>query len=436
MTKKIIALVICVVLLGSLFTGCGQKAAEQPAAEQPAAADKKEVAAETRTEEKKISGNILWSSHRTDFQTTVLPEYIKEFNQKYPDVKISIETYKDYYDTMKIKMSSNDMPDIWTTAGDKFTRDQRQANSLAVDDIARDYDGTDLFQGNDNKVYGIPTGMSASAVVYNKKLFKELGISVPKTLDEFIAAAKKISAAGKVGLATAAKAKWPLSLYWFATPDCLAGETDTKNKYATQDEPFTPDSGLVKSWMLLKKFKDEGMLEKDPLSADWEPMKKEFRTGNVGMFFLGNWFIPQAVGEALTEQDVGFFPLPYDNDPGPKNVNMGPDVGWAMGPNSKSPEAQKAFFMFLVNTKHVDWANKTGLMPAKKGSKADAAWVTEFNSFNPKPLIGKGDTKELNDMVSKIQFDNMAFSQDILAGKDLDKLVADLNAKWKKARGK
>ncbi len=434
MTKRIIALVICLAMAGMLFTGCGQNASGQPA---PA---EKEEATQTqkedKKEEKKIAGNLLWSSHRTDFQTTILPEYIKEFNQKYPDVKITIETYKDYYDTMKIKMSSNDMPDIWTTAGDKFTRDQRQANSLDVTDIGKDYDGTDLFQGADNKVYGIPTGMGANAIVYNKKLFKELGISVPKTLDEFIAAAKKINAAGKVGLATAAKAKWPLSLYWFAAPDAFAGEIDIKNKLAEQDEPFTTDNALVKSWLLLKKFKDEGIVEKDSLSADWEPMKKEFRAGNVGMFFLGNWFIPQAIGDALKAEDVGFFPLPYDNDPGSKFVTMGPDVGWAMGKDSKAPEAQKEFFLWLVDAKHADWAQKTGLLPAKKGLKSDDAWVQEFNSFSPKPLVGKGDSKELNDIVSKIQFDNAAFAQDILAGKDLNKMIADLNAKWKKARGK
>ncbi|MCX7711232.1 MAG: ABC transporter substrate-binding protein [Clostridia bacterium] len=435
MTKRLIAIAVSFALVGSLFVGCGQKAAapaEEPKKEAAAAETKKEE----KKEEKKVAGKLLWSSHRTDFQTTVLPEYIKEFNQQFPDVKIEIETYKDYYDTMKVKMSSNDMPDIWTTAGDKFTREQRQAASVDVSDIAKDYQGTDLFQGADNKVYGIPTGMSATAVVYNKKLFKELGIEVPKTLDEFIAAGKKIKAAGKVGLATAAKAKWPLSNYWFATPDTIAGEIDIKNKYANEDEPFNPDNALVKSYMLLKKFKDEGILEKDPVSADWEPMKKEFRAGNVGMFYLGNWFIPQAIGEALKTEDVGFFPLPYDNDPNTNCVAMGPDVGWAMGKNSKAPEAQKAFYTWLVDTKHVDWANKTGLLPAKNGAKADAAWVTEFNSFNPKPLTGKGDTKELNDIVNKVQFDNMAFAQDILAGKDLNKMFADLNAKWKKARGK
>jgi raffinose/stachyose/melibiose transport system substrate-binding protein len=419
--------------MGSLLVGCGTSA--QPTA----STDKTTAPAAAKTEEvKKVSGELLWCSHRTDFQTTVLPDYVKEFNQKYPDVKITIETYKDYPETMKIKMSSNDMPDVWGIGPGNYTREQVQANALAVDDldITKDFDGVDQFKGADGKVYGLPTGLGATAVVYNKKIFKDLGISIPKTQDEFIAAAKKITASGKVGLATAAKAKWPLSSFWGTIPSNISGVLDVNNTYATQDEPFTADSSIVKGWQMLKAWKDAGILEKDPLSSDWEPMKKEFRAGNVGMFYLGNWFIPQAIGDALTDADVGFFPLPYDNDPGSKNVSMGPDYGWAMSKESKVPEAQKAFFLFLTDTKYADWAKITGLLSARKSMKVDMPWVTDFMALSPKYQFGTGDSTELNDITSKVQFDKEAFAQDVLAGKDLNTMVAELNAKWKKARAK
>ncbi|MDQ0494089.1 maltose-binding protein MalE [Paenibacillus brasilensis] len=41
-------------------------------------------------------------------------------------------------------------------------------------------------------VYGIPYAANANGVMYNKTLFKEMGLHVPKTWDELIATAKKI----------------------------------------------------------------------------------------------------------------------------------------------------------------------------------------------------------------------------------------------------
>lgn len=51
---------------------------------------------------------------------------------------------------------------------------------------------------DDNGVYGVPMGTTrAGAVMYNKNLYDELGLEVPKTWDEFLSNCDKIEAAGK-----------------------------------------------------------------------------------------------------------------------------------------------------------------------------------------------------------------------------------------------
>ncbi|HYH02841.1 MAG TPA: ABC transporter substrate-binding protein [Bacillota bacterium] len=411
MTKKVVSAFLGAALIGTLFTGSILGAP-------------------------KVSGKITFSSHRTDFATTVLPAIVKNFNKIYPNVKVEIETIKDYQPAMKIKMASDDLPDVWSVHNDYYSKEQLQQFNLPLNSFSftKDFLGTDGFKGADGKIYALPLGMNTTGVVYNKKIFAKLGLKVPQTLDEFVAAGKKISAAGYVGLATAAKAGWPLQYFWQDIPKFISGDSDVRNKLAKVDEPFTPSNAVYKSYAILKRFADEKIIEKDPLSADWEPMKQEFRAGKVGMFLLGNWFVPQALGSALKMEDVGFFPFPYDNKPGPKNVILGPDLGLAIAKNSKNLPAAKAFFTFMMTTNYADYAKTCGLLSANKKRPVDLPYVKEFNACKPVILPSIGDTQAQADIRNKAQFDYNSFGQEILGGKDLKAAFTELNAKWKKAK--
>lgn len=425
MLKRIVVVCLCMALLFTIFVGCNKEADKSKDSNKDASSDK-------------LSGEIKWFSHRTDFEQTILKDYVEEFKKDNPDVEIKIETQKEYKDTLKLKMSSQDMPDVFGLGGNDYTWDQLNATSKPLNEIAYydQFDGLGPFTDETGNTFGFPTGLGATAVVYNKKIFTELGIEVPKTLDELIAAGKKITDKGYVGFATAAKAKWTLGNFWGPIAVTVSNDPDITNKMTEVDEPFKLGTPITAGFEIITKFKDAGILEKDPLGTDWEPMKTKFRAGEVGMFFLGNWFIPQAVGDVLKEEDIGFFPFPYDNNVGAKNVFMGPDYAWGMSKDSKNPKVQEAFFNFLCDKKYTDWAQKTGLLSARKDKVVDLGFVKEFESFKPNKIFGIGDSKKLNDLIGETQIDKEIVVQEILTGeKKLDTILAELNKKWKAARG-
>ena len=432
MLKKITSLFLAVAIAGTLATGCGSKDNTSDSTAQKSA-----NAAPVVSNSTEIKGEITFSSHRTDLQNTILPQFVADFNKKYPNVKVNIETIKDYESAMKVKMSSNDVPDVWTVKNGYYTKDQLAKYNIPLDgyEFTKDFLYGDVFSGSDGKIYALSQGANAVGVVYNKKIFAELGISVPKTLDEMIAAGKKITASGRVGLGTSAKAGWPLQYYWMDIANTIAGDKNYRNTLAAKDAPFTADSPMVKAFTLLKTFKDAGILEKDPLSSDWEPIKKDFRDSKVGMMILGPWFIPQAL-DPLTLDDVGFFPLPYDNENTTKKVSMGPDTGIGMAANTKNKAATEAFFIFMMDTNYANIGKSLGLLTARKSIAVDLPFAKEFESYNPQKLDVGSDSKELTDIMSKGQIDYNKLAQEILVTGDVQKTFDQLNEKWKKARGK
>lgn len=54
----------------------------------------------------------------------------------------------------------------------------------------------------DGKLYGVPFGTAmAGGILYNRKIYQDLGLSVPKTWADFMANNAKVKASGKVAVA-------------------------------------------------------------------------------------------------------------------------------------------------------------------------------------------------------------------------------------------
>ncbi len=69
----------------------------------------------------------------------------------------------------------------------------------------------------DGKVYGVPFGTAmAGGILYNRKIYQNLGLPVPKSWAEFMANNEKIKAAGKVAVAQTYRDTWTSQLFVLA----------------------------------------------------------------------------------------------------------------------------------------------------------------------------------------------------------------------------
>ena len=413
--KRILSIICAVALLA--ITGCGKPA--------------------TNNDDGSISGKVVYSSHRTDFTNTIFKDYAKEFNDKHPGLEFTIDTYQDYEQTIKIKASSNDLPDVYSAFSSQFTPEQFVQFNIPLEyDYVSDFEGLEEFTGSDGKLYGLSQGKEIGGLVaYNKKIFAELGIEIPKTLDEFIEAAKKIKASSSyVPLASIAKAQWPLMVYEVYVPIYLEGDADVFNKYLDPENnaPFTMDGPWGKSFELCDMIIKSEIYENDPLSADWEPFKRDFRSGKIAMFFGSEAStVTQLTSDTLETKDIGLFPFPYNNNPEVRYAVNSYPTGIFLAKNTKNLDAAKAVFDFIANEKYEDYTRQAGLLSSRKSVVLSYDHMSEFENFtNIKFLDSQKTSSEVKSVLNKGQINFTAKIQELFTGKTPNDIIDDLNKSW------
>lgn len=145
-----------------------------------------------------ITTTIHVFNQRTDMSEDSYPgknweAYIADFNEMYPNITVEVETDTNYSDDSLLRLQSGDWGDIMMIPEvDKSDLSTYFLSYGDVDSVKKEvkYPNRWLYE---NEVYGIPITVVGRGVLYNKKVFKEAGITeLPKTPDEFITDLKAV----------------------------------------------------------------------------------------------------------------------------------------------------------------------------------------------------------------------------------------------------
>ncbi|GIP21639.1 ABC transporter substrate-binding protein [Paenibacillus sp. J22TS3] len=430
MKKKLFSTgVSMAVVMSLLLSGCGS---DNSGSGNTPAADPGKSNQETSKNASDISGKITFLTNRTDMIGKEYDEYLKRFNEKYPNIEVELEpSQTDYNQQAKVRMASQELPDVMfipTIPNSDLPKYFAPLDDLGLNDQVTFKD----FKSFDGKLYGISSGNSTSGIVYNKKAFADAGITeVPKTWDEFLAACEKLKQKGIVPLASNFKDKWPLNNWVYDLPRVIENNPNFPNDKLNTDTPFTMDNGYGKAMGLLRQLNEKGYLEKDINSTNWEQSKKDIAAGKFGMYFLGNWVINQVIGAGTTSDNVGFFPLPYDNS-GKPSAALSPDFFYAVAKDSEHVDAAKTFVKWMIEESgYEDFA---GFIPPLKNKESKLAQLKEFQSGGVKLQEGTVDDPVVTDISNKAQLDLPAVAQEFVLASDPQKVLDKWNAAWAKAR--
>ena len=212
-----------------------------------------------------------------------------------------------------------------------------------------------VVTSTDGMVRGVPFGAAmGGGIYYNKPIYKELGLSVPKTWAEFMANNEKIKAAGKVAVAQTYKDTWSSQLFVLAdfynvqaaVPTFAADYTGNKAKYAT-----TP--AAMKGFDYLEQVFKAGYLNADFGAATFDDGVRMVANGEAAhypmlTFALGN--IKQNFADKVN--DVGFFAQPGD-DAAKNGLTVWMPGGLYVASKSANIDAAKKFLAFVASRRRL-----------------------------------------------------------------------------------
>jgi raffinose/stachyose/melibiose transport system substrate-binding protein len=304
-----------------------------------------------------------------------------DYEKLHPDVTVQFqylenEAYKAKLPTM---LQSSDRPAVIYSWGGGVMRAQIDAGyirplgptgqTVMAQMIPADAHAYEV----NGKAYGLPFLTSEVAFFYNKQLFAKAGVDAAgiKTWADFLAACKKIKAAGITPITVGAGEKWPMHFYWAYLAMREGGADVVQQAEAGKNggfagPPFVEAGQRLQELAALHPFQD-GYVGTLALQA-----AGMFGDGKSAMQLMGNWLLStQATsatnGKGLPDSDIGIFGFPtIAGTPGKETDQLGGVNGWLI--TKSAPPQTEDFLAFFFQPKYQQEAAAEGdYIPALRG---------------------------------------------------------------------
>ncbi|TDF99804.1 ABC transporter substrate-binding protein [Paenibacillus piri] len=350
---KILTACAYTALLSTLFAGCSSS---QPAAgNSPAPASPASSTPAPNKPAEPVTLTLLIGSTGTAYPATqaVAAEAEKKLNIK---IKFDIKPDGTEGDNLvKTRLATGEMADILSYNSGSLLQALNPeenfvdlANEPYVANLLDSYKQTVSANG---KVFGVPVGSSnVGGVLYNKKVYAELGLTVPKTWAEFIANSDKIKAAGKTAIIGSYKTTWTSQLFVLGNhynvqakvPNFVQDYTANKAKFAT-----TP--AALRGFEMTSEVFKKGYYNKDFLATTYDAGLKMLAEGTGVQYPM----LTSAI-DALAQnypdkvKDIGVFPTPSD-DPNINGFTVWMPGSYYINKKGKNIDAAKKFIEFYMS---------------------------------------------------------------------------------------
>lgn len=367
-SRKVIVMLLCAVMTVGLLAACGKKQNET----NPSATGTNG----NNPAKEKVTLSLL--TDNTQEQVSAAKAVIEAFQTKYPYITVEHETRpggSEGDNLVKTRIATGDLNDvIYYNSGSLLQSLDPEKNFVDLTnepfmaDVMESYKPTVSVNG---KVYGVPAGSTmAGGWFYNKKVYADLGLSVPKTWAELMANNEKVKEAGITAVIGSYKDSWTAQLIVLAdyynvqkqAPAFAENYTANKAKYA--DTP-----AALRSFEKLREVYDKGLMNKDFQATTYDTGLKMLAEGKGAHYPMLSFAVP-ALEQNFPDNmnDIGFFAQPGDSAESNGLTIWMPGAAYAYK-NGKHVNEAKLFLEFLTAPEGISAsmsaAKPTGPWPVK-----------------------------------------------------------------------
>ena len=336
-------------------------------------------------------------TNTSDESLAVLNDVIKKFEADNPGVKVELISipWDNSFEKFATMIASGDIPDVaempdnWVALYANAGHLENLEPYLAKWEHTGDLNGRalELARKVKDTAYVVPYGFFVKSLFYNKKLLAEAGVGgPPTTVDEFMDAAKKVSALpGKYGY-------------------CLRGGSGTFNGWAMMGAAVNGDNaffdkdgnsalnqpGWVAGFQNLIDIYKNGWAPKDSVNWGYKETVAGFYTGTCAMLDQdADVLAPTA--EHMAPDEFGVVPMPKGK--GGKSFPVLSYGSWGIMSKSENKELAWKFLAALDNPQtDPEWTKAVGALPIftsaeKDPTYADPKYRAWFDSLSDKDRV-------------------------------------------------
>lgn len=297
----------------------------------------------------------FWSWRTEDVQ--VYNELIAMFNKQYPDITVNFTAYKstEYNTILSAAVKGGNAPDIIHLRAYGGLEEYASAGYLVPlnDQVPRlqEFSPVALLgvtSKKDGKLYGVPFATQTLVIYYNRKIYKDLGLSEPETWEEFLANLEKVKAAGIIPLANGGKDGWTLEVLHGAICPNFYGATAFFDAVVKGETTFT-DERYQKSL--------EKLLELRPYMPDnfmgvaYTDTQMMFINELAAHFIGGSWEAGYFKAQN-PDLDYWVFPGPAAQKGDKRYVSTFADGSYGISSATKHLDAAVKFINFMASTEY------------------------------------------------------------------------------------
>ncbi|CQR48451.1 Multiple sugar-binding protein precursor [Paraliobacillus sp. PM-2] len=319
MKKKTIAFLLSMIMLVGTLIGCSNESGSE---------------GEGSGSEDEVVKLRMMAYNPESTRTT----YLQMLDEKLPNIEIEFEfvALDNFNNVLNAQLQAGEGPDIIEVGGEaKLLAKANYLLDLSDKDFTSKYVDAGLKPYSvDGGIYATPLQSWFEGIFYNKTIFEENGVEVPKTWDELIAISKKLAENGVKPQTMGAQSWEPMmkQSIGLVNNEFYADEanSDFDNKF-NEGEAKLAEAWLpaVKEW---SKIIDEEILTDDMLGLSYDQALDQFATGKAAMWESGPWAVPTIL-EKNPDIEIGMFPIPGTEE-GPGWLIGGPGSALAINANS------------------------------------------------------------------------------------------------------
>ncbi|HZS93612.1 MAG TPA: extracellular solute-binding protein [Chloroflexota bacterium] len=282
---------------------------------------------------------------------------VKAFEAKYPQVKINLENmpYGPYFGRVRDATVARKGPDVITMYGGAQAYSYRHGlyplQNAMQPAVKKNLKFVADNYSKDGNLYILPAGTYGYALVVNRRLFAQAGISPAHALSSwsnFLGSCRELSAKGIQPIASGWKDGYLFETFMYMMSSEMM-DTATLKKWVAGKIPVDAPMFKTATGYILDMNKAGCFGGKAALGRNmYDDAFNQYYAGKTAMMVTGSMSTAEQSYHSVPSTTVMRFP----QVPGSKYTNLidaGAETGWGVTKWTKYPEAAGAFVNFLVS---------------------------------------------------------------------------------------